>query len=405
MRIGVSALYANKMRSILTALGMVVGVAAVVCMMSVGLGAQSEGSEKIRTLGANLLLVRPGAQNSGGTRLEAGSAHTLTEDDAAAIRREIPEVQLAAPLLSRAMHVVAADRNWATTVAGITSDYLLGREWSLADGRSFRAEELEAGEKVAIVGRDIVEQLFEGRSGVGETLRIGNVPFSVIGVLDRKGQGAAGLSQDDVVFIPLSAAKSRVLGAVRGSMRDALDFIMIKVSDSRTTPEMSRQLTELLRQRHHLRGETPDDFRIQDPAEILTVRKSALRNLGLMLIAIASVSLIVGGISIMNIMLVSVTERTREIGLRIAVGARRSDIGLQFLTEAVTLSFAGGILGIIVGALAAALIALLAGWPVLVSPLGVIVAWLFATLIGISFGLYPAWRASRLDPIVALRCE
>ena len=405
LRIAMRALRVNKLRSVLTVLGIVVGVGAVVCMVSVGAGAQAEVSEKIRTLGANLLFVLPGAKNSGGARLESGTQPTLTEEDAASIRRELVDVQVAAPLLSRSMPLVATNRNWVTVVAGINADYLVAREWQIASGRSFTSDEITSGTKVAIVGSVIVEELFNGRAGIGETFRIGSVPFTVIGVLDRKGLGAAGRSQDDVVFIPLSAAKSRVLGAVRGTTREALDFISIKVSDASAMPEIERELEALLRQRHRIRGDAPSDFRIENPADVLFARGAAVRLLGSLLIAVAAVSLVVGGISIMNIMLVSVTERTREIGLRMAVGASRRDIRWQFLIEALILALMGGLVGAISGAVAAVAIALKAGWPILISPWAVILACGFAAFIGISFGLYPAHRAARLDPIVALRFE
>ena len=405
LRIAMRALRVNKLRSVLTVLGIVVGVGAVVCMVSVGAGAQAEVSEKIRTLGANLLFVLPGAKNSGGARLESGTQPTLTEEDAASIRRELVDVQVAAPLLSRSMPLVATNRNWVTVVAGINADYLVAREWQIASGRSFTSDEITSGTKVAIVGSVIVEELFNGRAGIGETFRIGSVPFTVIGVLDRKGLGAAGRSQDDVVFIPLSAAKSRVLGAVRGTTREALDFISIKVSDASALPEIERELEALLRQRHRIRGDAPSDFRIENPADVLFARGAAVRLLGSLLIAVAAVSLVVGGISIMNIMLVSVTERTREIGLRMAVGASRRDIRWQFLIEALILALMGGLVGAISGAVAAVAIALKAGWPILISPWTIILACGFAAFIGISFGLYPAHRAARLDTIVALRFE
>jgi putative ABC transport system permease protein len=405
LRIAMRALRVNKLRSVLTVLGIVVGVGAVVCMVSVGAGAQAEVSEKIRTLGANLLFVLPGAKNSGGARLESGTQPTLTEEDAASIRRELVDVQVAAPLLSRSMPLVATNRNWVTVVAGINADYLVAREWQIASGRSFTSDEITSGTKVAIVGSVIVEELFNGRAGIGETFRIGSVPFTVIGVLDRKGLGAAGRSQDDVVFIPLSAAKSRVLGAVRGTTREALDFISIKVSDASAMPEIERELEALLRQRHRIRGDAPSDFRIENPADVLFARGAAVRLLGSLLIAVAAVSLVVGGISIMNIMLVSVTERTREIGLRMAVGASRRDVRSQFLIEALILALMGGLVGAISGAVAAVAIALKAGWPILISPWAIILACGFAAFIGISFGLYPAHRAARLDPIVALRFE
>jgi putative ABC transport system permease protein len=270
------------------------------------------------------------------------------------------------------MPLVAGNRNWMSLVAGINPDYLVAREWQVTDGRSFTGGEIGSGAKVAVVGSVIIEELFGGRSGIGEAFRIGSVPFTVIGVLGKKGLGAAGCSQDDVVFIPLSTAKSRVLGAVRGTTRDALDFISIKVSDAGAMPEVEGKIESLL---------------------------------GLLLIAVASVSLVVGGISIMNIMLVSVTERTREIGLRVAVGARRRDIRWQFLIEALTLALVGGLVGAFLGAAAAIAIALKAGWPVLISPWTIILACGFAGFVGISFGLYPAHRAARIDPIVALRFE
>jgi putative ABC transport system permease protein len=405
LRLATRALRVNKLRSALTMLGIVVGVAAVVCMVSVGAGAQAEVSERIRTLGANLLLVMPAALSSGGARLESGTQPTLTEEDAAAIRRELADVQVAAPLLSHSMPLVAGNRNWVSLVAGINPDYLVAREWQVADGRSFTGDEIGSAAKVAVVGSVIIEQLFEGRAGIGEAFRIGNVPFTVIGVLERKGLGAAGRSQDDVVFIPLPTAKSRVLGAVRGTTRDALDFISIKISDAGAMPEAEGKIEALLRQRHRIRGDVPSDFRIENPADVLTARGASVRILGILLIAVASVSLVVGGISIMNIMLVSVTERTREIGLRVAVGAKRADIRWQFLIEALTLALVGGLAGAFLGAAAAIAIALKAGWPVLISPGAIILACGFAGFVGISFGLYPAHRAARLDPIVALRFE
>jgi putative ABC transport system permease protein len=395
----------NKLRSALTALGIIVGVAAVVCMVAVGAGAQAEVSEKIRTLGANLLLVLPGARNSGGARLEAGTQPTLTEEDGTAIRRELVDVLVAAPLLSHSMPLVAGNRNWMTLVAGINTDYLVAREWQIESGRSFTSGEIGSAAKVAVVGSVIIDELFEGRAGIGETFRIGNVPFTVIGVLDKKGLGATGRSQDDVVFIPLSTAKSRVLGALRGTTREALDFISIKVSDTAALAAVEGEIEALLRQRHRIRRDAPSDFRIENPADILNARGATVRILGILLIAVASVSLIVGGISIMNIMLVSVTERTREIGLRMAVGAKRRDIRWQFLIEALTLALLGGFVGAMLGAGAAIAIAWKAGWAILISPWAIILACGFAGFVGISFGLYPAHRAARLDPIVALRFE
>jgi putative ABC transport system permease protein len=399
------SLRVHKMRSVLTILGIIVGVAAVVCMVSVGLGAQAQVAEKIRTLGSNLLIVSPGAQMSGGARSDAGTRHTLSEDDANAMRKHIAAVQVAAPVLSRRTQVIAGNKNWSTLVAGVTAEYLIAREWPIARGRPFSADEMQNAAKVALVGDVIADELFKSRGSIGETLRIGNVPFTIVGVLDRKGQGAMGRNQDDVVFIPLSAAKSRVLGAVRGTSREALDFVVIKVADAVAIPSVQEEIKLLMRQRHQVRKDAPDDFNIENPAEILSAREGAMRTLGFLLTSVASVSLIVGGISIMNIMLVSVTERTKEIGLRMAVGARRRDIRRQFLMEAVTLSLAGGLLGALLGMGGAIVIAWQAEWPILISPWAVVLACGFSGFIGIAFGLYPAYRASRLDPMIALRFE
>jgi putative ABC transport system permease protein len=405
LRIGLRALRVNKMRSVLTMLGIIVGVAAVVCMVSVGSGAREEVSEKIRTLGANLLLIKPGAKVSKGARLEAGTGHTLTLEDAGAIKREIRDVLAAAPILSRPMQVIAGNRNWATLVAGVDGDYLMAREWRIQSGRAFTADELSLGAKVAVVGSAIDQELFTGSSGLRETVRIGNVPFRIIGILETKGQGAAGRSQDDVIFIPLSTAKSRVLGAIRGTRRDAMDFLLIKASDQQAVPKVEAEVRSFLRDRHDLRQDAADDFSIENPADVLTANAAAVRTFGYLLISVASVSLIVGGISIMNVMLVSVTERIREIGLRVAVGAHRSDIQVQFIIEAAALALVGGLFGVMAGCVGAIFIAWRAGWPVLISPEAILLSWVFAGLVGIIFGFYPAYRAARLDPIVALRCE
>jgi putative ABC transport system permease protein len=399
------SLRVNRLRSALTILGVIVGVAAVVCIVSIGLGAQAQVSEKIRTLGANLLLVTPGAQNSGGVRQEAGTRPTLSEDDALAIRNEIAAVQVAAPVLSRRVQVVSGNRNWSSLVAGISADYLIAREWPLAGGRSFTLEEQQSGAKVAVIGDLIAEELFNGTSALGQPLRIGTVPFTIIGVLDKKGQGAMGRNQDDVVFIPLAAAKSRVMGAVRGNTREALDFIVVKVSEAGAVAQVQDSIKTLLRQRHQLAKAAPDDFTLENPTEVLGAREGAIRTFSVLLTAVASVSLLVGGISIMNIMLVSVTERTKEIGLRMAVGARRRDIRRQFLIEAVTLSLVGGLIGAVFGVGGAVIVAAEADWPILISPWAIVLASAFALLVGISFGFYPAHRASRLDPMVALRYE
>jgi putative ABC transport system permease protein len=362
-------------------------------------------AETLRTLGSNLLLVAPGAPQAHGVRLETGARRNLTAGDAEAIGRELPEVQIAAPLLSRRLQVIAANRNWATTVAGVTPAYLAAREWSVEDGRTFDSADLDAGARVAIAGADVAKALFEDRPAIGERMRIGNVPVTVIAVLARKGVGAAGRSQDDVVFVPYSMAKSRILGAASGPRRDGLDFIAVKLIDQADMEQAKNAIEALLRRRHRLWRDVLDDFVVENPADILNARADATRALAWLLFGAASVSLAVGGISVMNIMLVSVAERTREFGLRMAVGARRRDLVQQLLVETVVLALAGGLIGSAVGIAASFGIAWEANWRIAISPLSVLLAWGLAGLTGLVFGLYPAYRASRLDPIDALRCE
>ncbi|MGE5269800.1 MAG: ABC transporter permease [Thiohalocapsa sp.] len=403
--IAFGALRTNKLRSALTILGIIVGVAAVVCMVAIGAGARARITDNIQTLGANLLYVIPGAARSGGVRL-ASANNGLSEDDAEAIQREVPGVQLVTPLVARGAQAIAGNRNWAVSVVGNNGDYLLARDWPLLAGRAFRDDEVDSGAKVAILGKLVAEKLFESGDPIGATLRIRNVPLTVIGVLQGKGETAGGHSQDNVVLVPLLTARSRLLaGEAHQGNRFALDFILVKARNAAALPALSRQVTALLRQRHRLREGNPDDFRVQDPAELLTAQEGSVRAFGILLAAIASVSLVVGGISVMNIMLVAVAERTREVGLRMAVGARRRDIRTQFLIEALALAGVGGVLGFLAGAAAAAAVANYAGWPVLISPFAAILAIATAGGVGLGFGLYPAYRASRLDPMQALRFE
>jgi putative ABC transport system permease protein len=405
LRVAFRALRVNSMRSALTMLGIVIGVAAVITMVAVGSGAETQVAERIRSLGANVLLVIPGAQNTGGTRLGSGTRHTLTEDDAAAIATAVSSIQAAAPAMSRTAQVIRGNRNWATTVAGITNDYLLVREWEIGAGRGFTSEEIAAADKVAIVGATVLEHLFGAPDVMGQELRINNVPFTVIGTLSRKGQSPTGRDQDDVVFIPLTTAKTRVLGRTHEVNRHAVDLILVKVTGAALMGEAEQDVRRLLRERHRRIGDAPDDFTVRNAAEIQEARQQAARTLTLLLAAVAAVSLIVGGISIMNIMLVSVTERTREIGLRLALGAAQHHVRNQFLVEAVTLAVLGGVAGTALGIGAAVAIAEMAGWPILIAPGAILLAVGSAAAVGIFFGWYPALKASRLDPIEALRFE
>jgi putative ABC transport system permease protein len=406
MRSALRALRANLLRSALTMLGIVIGVAAVIAMVAVGSGAQTQVADQIRSLGANLLLVQPGSSRQGAVRLGAGSRHSLTEDDAVAIATEVPGVLTAAPTVAGNAHLVHGNLNWSTLIGGVTPDYLVARDWSLAKGRSFTSEEIASAAKVVLLGATVVEQLFPDQEALGQTVRIANVPFTVIGVLGEKGQASAsGRDQDDVALVPLAAAQLRVLGARSQVSRQAVDFIMVKAISTEAMAPVQQQIEQLLRQRHGIPPDAEDDFQVREPAAAMEAQAAAARSVTLFLAAVASVSLVVGGISIMNIMLVSVTERTREIGLRQAVGARRRDIRNQFLIEAVMLCLLGGVAGIASGIGAAVAIAELVGWPIFVSPLSIVVAFGFAGAVGVFFGFYPALQASRLDPIEALRFE
>jgi putative ABC transport system permease protein len=406
IRSAVRALRANLLRSALTMLGIVIGVAAVIAMVAVGNGAQTRVADQIRSLGANLLLVQPGSSNQGAVRLGAGSGQSLSEEDAAAIAAEVPGVVTAVPTVAGAAHLVHGNLNWASLVRGITPDYLIARDWNVAEGRGFTSDELESAAKVVLLGTTVVKELFPGEDPLGQLVRIANVPFTVIGVLGDKGQAAAsGADQDDVALVPLTAAKLRVLGARSEASREAVDFIMVKATSTEAMAPVQEQIRQLLRQRHRLTPDADDDFKMREPAAAMEAQAAAAQTVALFLAAVGSVSLVVGGISIMNIMLVSVTERTREIGLRQAVGARRRDIRNQFLIEAVMLCLLGGVAGIAAGIGAAVAIAELVGWPIFVSPLSIVVAFGFAGAVGVFFGFYPALQASRLDPIEALRFE
>ncbi|HKA38288.1 MAG TPA: ABC transporter permease [Burkholderiales bacterium] len=403
MRIALRALRVNKLRSTLTMLGIIIGVAAVITMIAVGAGAQARVEEQIKSLGSNLILLLPGSVTSGGARMGSGSRNTLTEDDAYAIQRDVANVQ-AAPQLRGTGQVVAGNTNWSTVFYGITPEYFEVRNWVIAAGKGFEPADLTGSAKVALLGETVVRNLFGDVDPIGQVIRIRKVPFVVIGTLERKGQSLMGQDQDDVVLMPISTARNRVLGGGTARQR-VVGSIFLKVREGADMAEAEAQIRTLLRQRHRVQQGQEDDFTLRNLSEVLGAQEASSRIMTLLLAAVASVSLLVGGIGIMNIMLVSVTERTREIGLRMAVGARSRDILAQFLVEAVTLALIGGLLGIVVGVAGSAGIAHLAEWRVELRPDSVVLAVGFAAAVGVFFGFYPARKASRLVPIEALRYE
>ena len=404
IRIALRALRVNKMRSALTMLGIVIGVGAVIAMVAIGSGATQRIQEQIASIGSNLLMVVPGSATSGGMRMGFGSTMTLTEDDARAIAIEIPGVLTASGSMRGTAQVVFGNQNWSTAIQGTAPDYLEIRDWELDSGRFFTQEDLDGATKVAVLGQTVKDNLFGDGEAVGQVVRIKKVPFTVIGTLARKGQTSWGQDQDDVVIIPLSTAKKRVLGVSQANAR-FVGVIQIKAVSPDLLTDIQGQAVDLLRQRHRLQPYQDNDFDVRNLAEMFAVQAASTKTMTVLLGAIASVSLLVGGIGIMNIMLVSVTERTREIGLRMAVGARSRDILGQFLIEAVTLALVGGILGILVGVGGSTLIALLANWSTLITPASIAVAFGSSAFIGIFFGYFPARKAALLDPIEALRYE
>ena len=404
LRIALRALAVNKLRSALTMLGIVIGVGAVIVMIAVGSGAQQRVEEQIRALGSNLLLVMPGSTTAGGVRMGFGSGSTLTEDDVVALNRDIPEA-LAAPALRGTAQAVWGNSNWSTQIFGITPDYLDVRQWPLVSGRVFEPAEMAGAAKVCLIGATVARQLFGDADPLDQSIRIKRVPFTVIGVLDVKGQSMMGTDQDDLILVPIKTARSRVLGTASAARNRTVGTIWIKAADGVDTRRIEEQVRSLLRQRHRLPMGADDDFSLRNLAEVMAAQEASSRVLALLLAAVASVSLLVGGIGIMNIMLVSVTERTREIGLRMAVGARTRDILGQFLVEAVTLSLIGGLIGVALGIGGSVAIAQLAGWRIALSAEAIVLAVAFAFVIGVFFGFYPARKAARLNPVEALRFE
>ncbi|HET7849352.1 MAG TPA: ABC transporter permease [Pseudolabrys sp.] len=400
LQVAIRALRLNPLRSFLTMLGIVIGVASIMTVLAIGKGAQVQVASQIRAIGANVLVIKPGVAREGGVRLKAGSRLTLTESDVDAILEQVPQVRAAAGSLAGTAQVVHGNKNWNTTINGTTSNHFLVRDWDLAAGRFFTREEEAGAGKVAILGSTVARELFEGENPIDAQIRIMNVPFRVIGVLNRKSP-----DQDDVAFVPLSTAKLRFLGSASGVNRDAVAYILAKAQSDEAMAWAKTGIEELLRQRHRIPAGQEDDFTVSDPAAAMEAQRGATQTVALLLIAIASVSLLVGGISIMNIMIVSVTERTREIGIRRAVGARARDIRLQFLSEALVLCLLGGIVGIAGGVAVSLTVARSAGWITAIDLQAVALSVGFSGITGLFFGFYPAHRASKLAPIDALKTE
>jgi putative ABC transport system permease protein len=393
----------NRMRAGLTMLGIVIGVAAVIAMVSIGEGAKRAVQAQIATMGTNVILIFPGATSASGVRGSQGSAVTLKVSDALDLKKRIPLLVDTGWVKRDVMQIVYGNRNWNGTVNGISPSYLTIRDWSFTSGGPFTQTDVESAARVALIGQTIVANLFEpGEEPVGAVIRIKNVPFHVIGVLAPKGQSAQGSDQDDVIFIPFSTAERKVFGT---SFIGSVGAMVGSTEQVEDLPMAAEQIREVLRARHRLQAEQEDDFTIRTQVDIGKIQEGTSETLTMMLLAIASVSLLVGGIGIMNILLVSVTERTREIGVRMAVGAKRHHIVMQFLIEAMTLSLVGGAVGIVLGITGAKLTTLIAGWPTIISGNVIMLAFFFSLVVGLFFGLYPANKAARLNPIEALRYE
>jgi putative ABC transport system permease protein len=401
VRVALRALGRNKLRSTLTALGIIIGVGAVISMVGIGSGAKAQVATQVASLGENVIMVYAASSSSStGVRSGYGSSITLSVDDAEAIKHEVSEVAAVSPELYAYLQVVSGNQNWKTKVYGEGPDFLEIRQWALTEGENFSEPDVRSANKVALIGQTTAHQLFGDESPLGETVRIQNVPFTVVGLLEPKGFSVKGHDQDDVIVVPYTAASKRVMGN-----NTPLYAINLEATSAEVLDKVQKQTTDLLRQRHRIGPGREDDFVVRTQQEIAETASATARTMTLLLGAIASVSLVVGGIGIMNIMLVSVTERTREIGLRMAVGARGADILRQFLVEAFTLSSLGGVIGIGVGIGASKILAATAHWPTLISVDAVLLAVFFSGAVGIFFGFYPARKASQLDPIDALRYE
>ena len=400
--IAVRALRVNTMRALLTMLGIIIGIAAVIAMVAIGAGASKMISDQISSIGSNLILVIPGSMTSGGMRSGSGSSQTLSYDDAKAIKLECPSVAEVAPTVRGSGQVVFGNQNWSTVFYGVTPEIVAVRDWTLVSGRNISQSDVDGTTKNCLLGQTVADNLFGAADPVGKIVRIKKIPFTVIGLLGRKGQSPQGLDQDDVIYLPLRTAQRKILGS---QFPNVVGSIMVQARGAEVLKKAEEEVTALLNQRHRIGPSREVDYTIRNLSELLAVSEQSSKVMSLLLGAVASISLLVGGIGIMNIMLVSVTERTREIGIRIAIGAKRRDILLQFLTEAVLLTSCGGIVGMLLGVGGARLVASLIGWPTLVSVDTIVIAFVFSAGVGVFFGFYPARKAASLNPIEALRYE
>ncbi len=403
LRVALRALWRNKMRSFLTTLGIIIGVGAVIAMMAIGAGAKSQVEAAFAAMGTNLLIILPGSTSQGGVSGGFGSMPTLTWDDLTAIQTEVPTVKRAAPAMRSNQSIIGEELNWTTSITGTTPEYFEVRSWPVALGAPFTQADVDGGTKVVVLGQTVVDKVFGPNSNpVGQNVRIRNIPFQIIGVAAKKGQSATGQDYDDAAFIPVTTFGQKIQG---GLSKYITGQVFVEATSADTTSRALSDISMLLRDRHHIAAGADDDFSIRNLSEIAGAQQQGTDTMTTLLASVAAVSLLVGGIGIMNIMLVSVTERTREIGVRMALGAKPRNILLQFLIEALMLSIAGGLIGVALGVGTATWLAARFKWPMLIQPNVIIVSVAFSAFVGVVFGLYPARKASQLDPIDALRFE
>jgi putative ABC transport system permease protein len=399
VRVALLALLRNKMRSTLTILGIIIGVGAVICTVAIGQGASRQVQQQISSLGDNLIFISAGSVNRGGVQMGSSATKTLTAEDAKAIQQQVPEIKSVSPGVGWAGQVVYEGQNWFTQIRGVSPEYLSIREWPVVDGSSFTQRDVDTAANVCLLGQTVVENLFSDEEPVGKIVRVGSIPFVVVGVLQSKGASTFGQDEDDTVIMPYTTVQKKLSG------NDWLQYIMCSAVSQQATPSAIQQISGLLRERHRLRADQDDDFIIRSAQALAEAQAQSGQVMTLLLASIASVSLLVGGIGIMNIMLVSVTERTREIGVRIAIGATEQDVQLQFLSEAMVLSLMGGAIGVLAGVAGSMAVANMLKWPTSIPLTSIVIAVLFSAAVGVFFGYYPARKASQLDPIQALRFE